>query len=111
VPDELTQVVMNIINNAKDALISNANNSNPWIDIQINEVNESVIISIEDNGGGIPSQILPKIFDPYFTTKHKSQGTGLGLSMSYKIITESIGGKLYVKNSENGAKFFIEIPI
>ncbi|NQY95166.1 MAG: hypothetical protein HRT43_13465, partial [Campylobacteraceae bacterium] len=50
-------------------------------------------------------------FDPYFTTKHKSQGTGLGLHMSYKIVSESLKGKLYVKNTKYGAKFFIELPL
>ena len=54
---------------------------------------------------------MPKIFDPYFTTKHQSQGTGLGLHMSYRIITESLGGKLYAKNTKNGAKFYIELPL
>lgn len=58
-----------------------------------------------------PRTLLEKIFEPYFTTKHKSQGTGLGLHMSYKIITETFNGQLYVKNTKNGAQFFIEIPI
>jgi signal transduction histidine kinase len=53
---------------------------------------------------------MPRIFDPYFTTKHQSQGTGLGLHMSFRIITESFKGKLTVQNSENGAKFLIYLP-
>jgi len=53
---------------------------------------------------------LPKIFEHFFTTKHQSEGIGLGLHMSYKIIEESLHGKLYVKNTKNGAKFFIELP-
>ncbi len=68
------------------------------------------MIVIEDNAGGIPEDVLPKIFDPYFTTKHQSQGTGLGLHMSYRIITESLKGNLYAQNSEFGAKFIIELP-
>jgi signal transduction histidine kinase len=53
---------------------------------------------------------MPRIFDPYFTTKHQSQGTGLGLHMSFRIITESFKGNLTVQNSENGAKFLIYLP-
>lgn len=60
---------------------------------------------------GIPENIMPKIFDPYFTTKHQSQGIGLGIHMSYRIITESFHGKIYVRNTTNEAKFFIELPI
>ena len=75
------------------------------------EENNNAIITIEDNGGGIPEDIISKIYDPYFTTKHQSQGTGLGLHMSYKIITESMNGKLYVKNTDVGAKFYIELPL
>lgn len=63
------------------------------------------------NGGGIPEEILPRIFEPYFTTKHQTQGTGLGLYMSYNIVTESLNGSLYAQNTKNGAKFFIEISI
>jgi PAS domain S-box-containing protein len=106
VSGELPQVMVNIFNNAKDILLEK-NVQNPWIKLELSKDGEKNIISIEDNGGGIPEDILPKIFDPYFTTKHQSQGTGLGLHMSYKIITDSLHGDLYVKNTENGAKFFI----
>jgi len=111
VSDELTQVFMNILNNAKDVLTKDENIQDRWIDIEMNKTNEMVIITIEDNGGGIEENVLPHIFEPYFTTKHKFQGTGLGLHMSYKIVTESIGGKIYAKNTPSGAKFFIEIPL
>ena len=107
---ELSQVLMNILNNAKDILLER-NIKYPWIKIGLKQVNDKAVITIEDNGGGIPEDILPKIFDPYFTTKHQSQGTGLGLHMSYKIITESLKGELYAKNGKDGAKFFIELPI
>jgi signal transduction histidine kinase len=69
------------------------------------------IITIEDNGGGIKEEILHKVFDPYFTTKHKSQGTGIGLYMSYDIIVNHMGGKLYATNTQQGAKFFIELNL
>ena len=107
---ELSQVIINIINNAKDVLIDE-NIQNGWVKVELEKFDDKVIITIQDNGGGIPEDVLPRIFEPYFTTKHKSQGTGLGLHMSYQIITESLNGKLYVKNSENGAKFFIELPL
>ncbi|MEA3498555.1 MAG: PAS domain-containing sensor histidine kinase [Campylobacterota bacterium] len=107
---ELPQVIINILNNAKDILLEKKI-SKPWIKLDFEKGENSIIITIEDNGGGVPDQILTKIFDPYFTTKHKSQGTGLGLHMSYSIVHDSLKGKLYVKNSENGAKFFIELPL
>ncbi|MCK5111642.1 MAG: HAMP domain-containing histidine kinase, partial [Arcobacteraceae bacterium] len=107
---ELSQVIINIINNAKDILLEK-NIEEPTITIDLKRINDTAIISIEDNGGGIEDDIITKIFDPYFTTKHQSQGTGLGLHMSYKIVTESLQGKLYTKNTNTGAKFFIEIPV
>jgi len=107
---ELSQVIINIINNAKDILVENKVDE-PYIKIGCVRKNSIATITIEDNGGGIPSDIIPKIFDPYFTTKHQTQGTGLGLHMSYKIITESLQGKLYVKNTEIGAMFIIELPV
>ena len=107
---ELSQVLINIINNAKDILIERKIQS-PWIRIVTTSQNNNAVISIEDNAGGIPESVLAKVFNPYFTTKHSSQGTGLGLHMSYKIVSESLSGKLYCKNGQNGAIFFIEIPL
>ena len=107
---ELSQVIINIFNNAKDVLLEKKIDDS-YIKIDCIVENNIAIITIEDNGGGIPEDIMLKIFDPYFTTKHQSQGTGLGLHMSYKIITESFHGKLYAENTEVGAKFFIEIPL
>ncbi len=108
---ELSQVIINILNNSKDIMIEKKV-ENRWIKIELLENdNNTAIITIEDNGGGIPQDILPKIFEPYFTTKHKAQGTGLGLHMSYEIITKHLLGKLYAKNTPNGAKFFIELPL
>ena len=109
VSGELPQVIVNIINNAKDVLIEKEI-ENPQISISL-EVSNRVIISIEDNAGGIPDDILGRIFEPYFTTKHKTQGTGLGLHMSYQIIQDSLQGALYASNSDIGAKFFIELPL
>jgi signal transduction histidine kinase len=107
---EFVQVLINIINNAKDVLVEK-NIPNPYVKIRLENLKEKVIITIEDNGGGIPDKVLPKVFDPYFTTKGDSNGTGLGLYMSQKIIVESLKGKLYVENTSEGAKFFIELPL
>ncbi len=97
--NELKQVILNILNNSKDAL-KNITNSKRYI--QINTLNCDNIIYIEviDNGGGIAKNILNRVFEPYFTTKHKTQGTGLGLYMTHKIITQSIGGEIYIENCE-----------
>ncbi len=110
VSGELDQVIINIMNNAKDALIEN-NIENPWIEISLYCEDNKILITIEDNAKGIPKECIKKIFDEYFTTKDSTKGTGLGLYMSSKIVTESLHGKLYVKNTSNGAKFFIEVPL
>ena len=109
VSGELQQVVLNIINNAKDALVTN-NIKNRWIELDSYSNDENITISIEDNAGGISDEVKKKIYEPYFTTKHQHQGTGLGLHICYRIITESLMGKLYEQNTEHGAKFFIQIP-
>jgi signal transduction histidine kinase len=106
---ELDQIIINILNNAKD-ILKEKNIDNGWIDLELLTDNNRVVITVEDNGGGIPKGIISKIFEPYFTTKHQSQGTGLGLHMAYKIAKESLQGNLYVKNTNHGAKFFLEIP-
>lgn len=110
VADELPQVIINIINNAKDILVEKKIDK-AWISINIVKKNNNISIIIEDNGGGVPEKILPKIFEPYFTTKHKSNGTGLGLHMSYRIIVESLKGNIYCENTLCGAKFTIELPL
>jgi PAS domain S-box-containing protein len=107
---ELSQVIINIINNAIDVLLKNANPLKT-IELNLEEKENSIIISIEDNGGGISEKTMSHIFEPYFTTKHKSVGTGIGLYMSYDIIVNHMKGKLYAKNTQKGAKLFIELPI
>jgi len=110
-PSEVMQVLLNIIKNAEDIFIEN-NIKNPTITVEticgVDYLGHPSII-IKDNGGGIPEDVLPKIFDPYFSTKLEKDGTGLGLYMSKTIIEEHCEGKLSVQNSEFGALFKIEL--
>ena len=107
--NEFIQVIINILNNAKDALKSKQNTPR-HIDIKVIKSKEkNAQITISDNGGGISDEVIEKIFDPYFTTKFKSQGTGIGLYMSKMIIEKSMLGDLSVQNSKDGAIFKILI--
>ncbi len=101
-PNELKQVILNLIKNAEDAILEREI-ENPTIII------ESVdnILTIQDNAGGIQEDIIDKIFDPFFSTKKKKDGTGLGLYMSKTIVEKHCEGKLIVKNNKNGACFSI----
>jgi PAS domain S-box-containing protein len=108
--NQYVQVVINLIKNAQDALVEKSI-ENPFIKISLFEIDKLSLFQIEDNGGGIPEEFLEKIFEPYFTTKHQSVGTGLGLYMSKMIIEGNLHGQLKVKNTEKGAKFIIEAPI
>ena len=110
VAGELSQVIINIINNAKDAIVEN-NIENSFVELKCIKEDDIIRITIQDNAGGIPEHIMPRIFEPYFTTKGSSNGTGLGLHMSHSIITKNMNGKLYVKNDNDGAKFYIELPL
>ncbi len=105
--NEFQQSILVILNNAKDVLVS-SNIKNPKISIALEITDSSYILSIYDNGGGIKDDILSKIFEPYFTTKHKSQGIGLGLYLSKMILEESMGAKLYAKNIYSGVCFYVE---
>jgi len=107
-PNELGQVIINIINNAKDALLSNNPNKEKNIYISLFTKGHKKVITIQDNAGGIHSDIINHIFEPYFSTKLKKNGTGLGLYISKMIIEEHMEGKLSVKNSKDGALFRIE---
>lgn len=109
----LAQVLLNILSNAKDALIENQI-ENKKVNLRLFKDKNNIKIVIQDNAGGIKEENINKIFDPYFTTKHKSQGTGLGLYMSTQIINKHFNGTLSVSNVKNedeiGACFIIEIP-
>ncbi len=108
--NEYSQAILNILNNAKDVLVEREI-KDPFIKIRTYEDEKYGYLEIEDNAGGIKEEVLEKIFDPYFTTKHQSQGTGIGLYMSKMIIEQNMNGKLQVKNSKNGALFIVAIPI
>jgi signal transduction histidine kinase len=107
-PNEYSQVVLNILINARDAL-SERKISNPEIKIVICTENGKSVVTVSDNAGGIPEDIIDKIFDPYFSTKGPDTGTGVGLFMSKNIIEENMNGRLTVCNSGEGAEFRIEI--
>ena len=100
---EFQQVILNLINNAKDALMEN-NIEYPTIDIQI----FTKKIVLQDNAGGIPQNILERVFEPYFTTKEQGKGTGMGLYMSKMIIEDNMKAHITVHNKDNGACFCID---
>ena len=104
--NEYSQVILNLLTNAKDVLISRQI-QNPQITIIIDEKNDLSITSILDNAGGIENKYINQIFDPYFTTKQK--GSGIGLYMSKMIIESHFKGKIKVFNEKNGAIFIIEV--
>ena len=99
--NELMQVLLNIFNNTKDAVIDN-NIQNPTLHIAVKEVRNKVIIYIQDNAGGASSEVLKRMYEPYFTTKFESHGTGIGLYMSKMIIEKSMNGSLLSENSKEG---------
>jgi len=107
-PNEFSQVLLNILTNAKDALIEN-NIKNPMVWIRSFGENDNVVLEIEDNAGGIDEAIIEKVFEPYFTTKDKTVGTGIGLYMSKMIIENNMGGVIHAYNGKSGAIFRIEI--
>jgi PAS domain S-box-containing protein len=107
-PSEYMQVLLNILNNAKDVLLERKV-ANPLISITIFRENRRAVVTIRDNAGGIPDHVLPKIFDPYFTTKEQGKGTGIGLYMSKTIIEKNIDGSLTARNVDGGVEFRIEI--
>lgn len=116
--NELIQVLINLLNNARDELIKK-HDQELYIFIKVSKYGDNAIIEIKDNAGGIKKEIINRIFEPYFTTKHKSQGTGIGLYMSEKIISQHMDGTITVSNDNytysninyEGARFIINIPL
>jgi signal transduction histidine kinase len=108
--NDLRTILLNIINNAQDVLVER-NIQNKQINLYLTKDKNNIYLSIEDNAGGIDDKIINKIFDMYFTTKHKSQGTGLGLYLTYIIVEKKFKGKISVNNTDRGSKFTIKLPI
>ena len=108
--NELMQVILNILKNAQDHFVSQKT-VNPILDIKTRDEEHSVIIEICDNAGGIPVDIIGKIFDPYFSTKEEQSGSGLGLYMSKIIIEEHHKGQFIIKNINDGVCAKIILPI
>jgi len=107
--NELQQVLLNIISNAKDAIVENKSTIRR-IEITTMATNYELFITIEDSGGGIPAHIIDRICEPYYTTKEQGKGTGIGLYMSKQIVERHMSGELSYENSGNGAKFIIKLP-
>ena len=115
---DISRVVLNLVTNACDAIedktkkLSDEQKKeyNPCIWISTEKRDELIIITVKDNGPGVPEDLAQKIFNPFFTTKSTDKGTGLGLSLSHDIINKH-GGKLYLKHLEEGSKFIVELPL
>ena len=126
VPQDIGRVLLNLINNGFYA-VSQRNHTvetghalslsmsnpkyQPTVIVSTQHINNQIVIAVKDNGAGIPADILPKIFQPFFTTKPTGEGTGLGLSLAYDIVTKGHGGTLEVETKEGeGTTFIIQIP-
>jgi signal transduction histidine kinase len=107
-PREFSQAVLNILSNAKDILVDRKI-KNPYIRLILKKGSTYALVKIEDNAGGINKEIIDRIFEPYFTTKHATQGTGIGLYMSKIIIEDNMHGFIDVKNGKFGAIFTIKL--
>jgi signal transduction histidine kinase len=123
VPQDIGRVLLNLINNAfyavSEKMKQQRDGYEPTVSVSTKKDGDKITISVKDNGNGIPEKIKEKIFQPFFTTKPTGQGTGLGLSMSYDIITKEHGGELKVESlpagkvgKENeGSEFIIHLPV
>jgi signal transduction histidine kinase/tetratricopeptide (TPR) repeat protein len=116
IPQEIGRVILNLINNSFYAVTekkrSVSNGYEPSVIVSTKKINGKVEIRVMDNGNGIPKKVLDKIFQPFFTTKPTGEGTGLGLSLSYDIITKGHDGEIKVETKEGeGSAFIISLPM
>jgi signal transduction histidine kinase len=117
--NEFMQVLLNLVKNAIDAMEDVFDDDAKYIFISAYKKDGMAVINVKDTAEGIPKSIIDKIFEPYFTTKHQSQGTGIGLFMTNEIIRKHMKGTIYVENVDtevdgmtlHGASFTIEIPL
>ncbi len=116
--NQLIQCLINMFHNSKDAF-ENQKIDNKLFNIKTSIEEDKIIIKIKDNAGGIPEDVIPKIFEPYFTTKHQSQGTGLGLHVTYNLIVDGMNGMIDITNQTytyedkeyKGTEFIITLPM
>ncbi|HKB44351.1 MAG TPA: HAMP domain-containing sensor histidine kinase, partial [Chitinophagaceae bacterium] len=116
IPQDIGRVLVNLINNAFYAVgekrKQTSNGYEPTVTVTTKKMDGKVELKVVDNGNGIPQKVLDKIFQPFFTTKPTGEGTGLGLSLSYDIITKGHGGELKVETKEGeGSEFIIQLPV
>ena len=114
IPQDLGRVILNLLTNAFYAVGEKARQTKagyvPTVSVKTTRHNGQVQIAVSDNGNGMPQHVREKIFQPFFTTKPTGQGTGLGLSMSYDIVTKGHGGSISVKSAEGeGTEFIINL--
>jgi len=114
IPQDIGRVILNLITNAfyvvNEKAKSGIENYIPTVSVSTKKIVNKILISVKDNGNGIPQKILDKIFQPFFTTKPTGQGTGLGLSLSYDIV-KAHGGDIKVETKEGeGTEFIIQLP-
>jgi signal transduction histidine kinase len=115
IPQEIGRVLLNLLTNAfhavKERKGSEADGFQPTVWVKTKKIPDGVQISVHDNGGGIPEPLRDKIFQPFFTTKPTGEGTGLGLSMSYDIVTKGHGGKMEMQSEiGKGTEFTVNLP-
>lgn len=107
-PNEFAQVILNLLVNAKDAILAQTKNQG-LIRIKLYREGEELVVTVIDNGGGVPAEYLERVFEPYFSTKQ--QGSGIGLHMSRMIVEHNMGGQIQVANIEHGACFTLRFPL
>jgi signal transduction histidine kinase len=115
IPQDIGRVMLNLINNAFYAVAEknklSGNGYEPTVSVTTKKEKDKIEIKVKDNGNGIQQKVLDKIFQPFFTTKPAGQGTGLGLSLAYDIVTKVHGGSIKVETAEgHGTEFIIELP-
>ena len=116
IQQDIGRVILHLITPAFYAVTQKkqlkGDNYEPIVTLSTKKADDKILISVSDNGNGVPQKVLDKIFQPFFTTKPAGQGTGLGLSLSYDIITKGHGGELKVETRDGeGSVFIISLPV